>query len=73
MTVFRDPGEGEAPQTIVPTLPRIHAMRRQAEHFVAFAAGRRGPTCGAAEALEDLKIARDYIRLLDAQRSGECH
>ncbi len=48
----------------VPQLPWIHAMRQQAINFVAAIKGERKPLCEAAEALEDLKIARAYIRLL---------
>ncbi|MCD6284961.1 MAG: gfo/Idh/MocA family oxidoreductase, partial [Anaerolineae bacterium] len=61
---FRDPGDGVTPETRVPQLPWIHAMRQQAMNFVAAIKGERKPPCEAAEALEDLKIARAYIRLL---------
>jgi len=60
---FADPGGGQAPQTRVPQLPWVHAMRQQAANFVAAVKGERPPPCEAQEALEDLKIARDYIRL----------
>ena len=60
---FADPGEGRAPRTTVPQLPPVHAMRQQAANFVAAIRGERRPPCGAAEALEDLKVARDYVRL----------
>ncbi|MBN1247281.1 MAG: Gfo/Idh/MocA family oxidoreductase [Anaerolineae bacterium] len=62
--LFRDPGNGAAPETRVPQLPWIHAMRQQAINFVAAIKGERQPLCEAAEALEDLKVARAYIRLL---------
>jgi predicted dehydrogenase len=61
---LRDPGGGARPETIVPQLPWIHAMRQQAMNFVAAIKGEAQPPCQAAEALEDLKIAREYIRLL---------
>jgi len=61
---FRDPGDSVTPETRVPQLPWIHAMRQQAMNFVAAIKGERKPPCEAAEALEDLKIARAYIRLL---------
>jgi predicted dehydrogenase len=61
---FRDPGNGATPETRVSQLPWIHAMRRQAMAFVAAIKGERKPPCEAAEALEDLRIAREYIRLL---------
>lgn len=62
--LFRDPGNGQTPETIVPSLPWVHAMRQQAMNFVAAIKGERKPLCDAPEALEDLKVARDYIRLL---------
>jgi predicted dehydrogenase len=61
--VFKDPGKDAVPQTIVPQLPWVHAMRQQAANFVAAIRGERKPPCEAAEALEDLKVAREYIRL----------
>ena len=61
--IFRDPGNGVTPQTIIPQLPWIHAMRQQAITFVRAIKGEVKPPCEATEALEDLKIARDYIRM----------
>jgi predicted dehydrogenase len=61
---FRDPKAGTTPETIVPQLPWIHAMRRQAMNFVAAIRGDAAPPCEAEEALADLKLARDYIGLL---------
>ena len=40
-------------------------MRQQAMNFVAAIKGERRPPCEAAEALEDLKVAREYSRLRD--------
>jgi predicted dehydrogenase len=65
--IFRDPGNGITPQTIVPTLPWIHAMRQQAMNFIAAIKGEMKPPCDAVEALEDLKVARAYIRLLTGE------
>jgi len=65
--LFRDPGDGAAPETLVPQLPWVHSMRQQAIHFLAAVRGERPPTCDADEALEDLKVARQYIRLLKGQ------
>ncbi|HSV72322.1 MAG TPA: Gfo/Idh/MocA family oxidoreductase [Chthonomonadales bacterium] len=62
-----DPGEGVTPTTVVPTLPWVHAMRQQAMNFVAAIRGERAPLCEAAEALEDLRVARQYIRLLTGE------
>jgi predicted dehydrogenase len=64
LELFRDPGNGVTPETRVPQLPWIHAMRQQAMNFVAAIRGERKPPCEAAEALEDLRVARAYIRLL---------
>jgi predicted dehydrogenase len=61
---FRDPGEGTPPQTVVPQLPWVHAMRQQAMNFVAAIRGEIQPPCEAVEALQDLHLAREYIRLL---------
>ena len=64
LELFRDPGNGATPETRVPQLPWIHAMRQQAMNFVAAVKGERKPPCEATEALEDLRVARAYIRLL---------
>jgi len=61
--ILRDPGGGTAPQGIQPHLPSVHAMRQQAANFVSAIRGESRPPCEAAEALEDLKVARDYMRL----------
>ncbi|MHB9033715.1 MAG: Gfo/Idh/MocA family protein [Anaerolineae bacterium] len=62
--MLRDPGNGATPQTIIPTLPWIHAMRQQAMNYVKAVKGEVKPMTDSVEALEDLKVARDYIRLL---------
>ena len=61
--MLKDPGN-KTPETVVPQLPWIHAMRQQAMNFVSAIKGEAEPPCQAAEALEDLKVAREYIRLL---------
>ena len=63
VTLFRDPGKGVVPQTIEPQMPWVHAMRQQAMNFIKAIKGEAKPPCEAAEALEDLKVAREYIRL----------
>jgi len=62
--ILRDPGNGVTPETIVPTLPWVHAMRQQAINFVKAIRGEAKPLCEPPEALEDLKVAREYFRLL---------
>ena len=61
LEIFRD-GEGGEPRTVVPQLPWIHAMHRQAMNFVAAIKGEMPPMCEAAEALEDLRVARQYLQ-----------
>jgi predicted dehydrogenase len=61
--IYVDPGAGATPMQSSPTLPWIHAMRQQAMNYVAAVRGDRPPMCDATEAMEDLKVAREYIRL----------
>jgi predicted dehydrogenase len=61
--IFRDPGNGATPRTEIPQLPWVHAMWQQARNFVAAVRGERPPLCSADDALEDIKLAREYIRL----------
>jgi len=60
---YEDPGQGATPMRTSPTLPWVHAMRQQAINFVKVCQGKAKPLCDAAEALEDLKMARQYIKL----------
>ena len=62
--VFRDPGNGATPLTTSPDLPPVHSMRNQALSFIKAVRGEAPATCLAPEALQDLRLARDYIRLL---------
>lgn len=62
--IMRDPGKGRTPETVIPQMPWTHAMEQQARNFIAAVRRERPPMCDAAEALEDLRVARDYIRLL---------
>jgi predicted dehydrogenase len=61
--MLRDPGGDARPQTIVPQLPWVHAMRQQAINFCRAIRGETPPPNEALEALEDLVVAREYIRL----------
>jgi predicted dehydrogenase len=62
--ILKDPRkDGVTPQTIVPQLPRVHAMRQQAMNFVSAIRGDMKPMCAAEEALDDLKVAREYLKL----------
>lgn len=59
--ILRDPGNGATPVVSSPQLPWEHAMRCQARNFLAAVRGEQPPMCDAAEALEDLRVARDYL------------
>ena len=63
--IYREPTgkNNPVPTSTQPTLPFIGAMRQQAKNFIAAIRGKIPPMTGAEEALEDLKIAREYIRL----------
>lgn len=61
--ILRDPGDGVTPETIVPQMPWVHAMRSQARNFVRAVKGEIPPMCEAHEAMEDLLVAREYIRM----------
>jgi predicted dehydrogenase len=63
VTLLRDPGEGAVPETVVPQLPWIHAMRQQALHFVRAVRGEAVPLSETEEGLKDLQVARDYISM----------
>ncbi len=58
-----DPGGEAPPRTIRPILPPVHAMRAQAAAFVQAIRGEAPPPCDATEALADLRVAREYLRL----------
>jgi len=61
--ILKDPGNGAVPTTLAPQLPWEGAMQRQARNFVSVVRGEAEPPCGAAEALEDLRVAREYVRM----------
>jgi predicted dehydrogenase len=58
-----EPNKGGTAQTIVPSMPWIHAMRQQAGNFLAAIRGEIDPMCTAEEALEDMERAREYLKL----------
>ena len=64
VTVMKDNGKG-IPLIIQPSLPNLSAMRKQAMNFLAAVRGERLAPCMAKEAVEDLKIAREYIRMMN--------
>jgi len=62
--ILKDPGNGAVPITMRPSLPWVHAMRNQALNFIKAVRGEAPAPCLAPEGLEDIRIAREYIRLL---------
>ncbi|HPO90927.1 MAG TPA: Gfo/Idh/MocA family oxidoreductase [Victivallales bacterium] len=62
--IFKDPGNEKIPERIIPQMPSIHPMRQQAINFISAVKGEIPPICDAEEALDDLKIARQYLKLL---------
>jgi predicted dehydrogenase len=60
--IYEDPGNGNTPMKTSPTLPWTHAMKAQAMNFIRVCKGEMAPPCNGAEAVDDLKIAMDYIR-----------
>lgn len=62
--ILKDPGKGVTPMTLRPQMPWVHAMRNQALNFIKAVRGEAPAPCLAPEALEDIKVAREYIRLL---------
>lgn len=63
VTIMKDNGR-EAPTYETPVMPNRSAMRQQAMNFIAAVQGVRPAPCESREALEDLVIARDYIRMM---------
>jgi len=62
VTFFRDPGNGALPQFVEPQMPWVHAMRQQAINFIRAIKGEIKPMCEAAEALEDMRVARQFLK-----------
>ncbi len=60
VTVMCDNGKS-VPTLTQPIMPNTGAMRQQAINFLAAVRGDKPAPCTAKEALEDLKLARDYI------------
>ncbi|MCM8816179.1 MAG: Gfo/Idh/MocA family oxidoreductase [Candidatus Omnitrophica bacterium] len=52
------------PETIIPQLLPVSAMYQQAVNFVLSVMGKATPACLAEEALEDLKAAQTYVRMI---------
>jgi len=64
---YEDPGEGKTPMRTIPRLRCVGAMRQQAMNFLAAVRGEQPPMCNAADALADIQLAREYVRLWKGQ------
>ncbi len=62
VTVFTDIN-GESGKTPEYRLPNVHAMKNQAMNFIKAIKGEIEPPCRSSEAIKDLDIAMDYIKL----------
>ncbi|HEY0828798.1 MAG TPA: Gfo/Idh/MocA family oxidoreductase [Bacilli bacterium] len=72
VTVMRDNGQS-VPTLTQPIMPNTGAMRQQAINFLAAVRGDKPAPCIAKEALEDLKIARDYIYFMARHQKQMIH
>lgn len=62
--IYRDPPiKGNTPTRTIPTLLWDHAMRQQARNFIKAVRKEVPPPCDQTEALEDLLVAREYLRM----------
>jgi len=62
VTVMRDNKKEQAYIT-QPILPNIHAMKNQAKNFIAAVKKEKPVTCNPEDAVKDLIIAKEYIKL----------
>ncbi len=65
--LYEDPEYGRTPVRTVPRMRCVGSMRQQAMNFLAAVRGGQPPMCAAADALADIKLAREYIRLWKSQ------
>lgn len=66
--IMRD--DGDSSEIVTPTMPPVAAMRRQAENFLASVRGERRPPCESREAVDDIRMAVEYIDSVDSDRLG---
>jgi len=63
VTIYKDKGWDSV--TTTPMMPNVCAMRNQAKNFLLAVTGERGAPCLSDEAVKDLRIAEDYIRMTE--------
>ena len=61
VTIYENRGKDSG--YTVPVMPNVSAMRNQAKNFCLAVAGEKAPPCVSSEAVKDLHIAADYIRM----------
>lgn len=66
VTVYEDKGWDSGFSS--PMLPNVCAMRNQAKNFLLAVAGEKTAPCVSAEAVKDLRIARDYINMVKLEK-----
>ncbi len=65
--LYEDIDYGQTPMRTSPRPRCVGAMRQQATNFLAAVRGEQPPMCNAADALADIKLAREYIQLWKGQ------
>jgi len=63
VTVYENHGWDSFAKT--PMLPNVSAMRNQAKNFLLAVTGQRSAPCASSEAVKDLRIAADYLRMVE--------
>ena len=62
VTVYRDAKDGK-PETVIPELPWVHAMRQQAINFLKAVRGEPTPLATPLDAVKDLRAMKQYMDL----------
>jgi len=65
VTVYENKGWDS--YTMSPMLPNVSAMRNQAKNFLLAVTGQRAAPCESKEAVKDLRIAADYLRMVQLE------
>jgi len=65
VTVYEDKGWDSGFKS--PVMPNVCAMRNQAKNFLLAVKGEKPAPCVSAEAVKDLRIAADYIKMASVE------
>jgi len=66
VTIYEDKGWDSG--YTVPMMPNTCAMRNQAKNFLLAVSGKKAAPCESKEAVKDLYIAQDYIRMAQIEK-----